>query len=377
MNETGYILARWDTTQVAKGYTNEGPWGMILGRPMAPDGPYWVLRANGGIHSTSYDMLKWAEALLTGKALSTESMTSYWTPFVSEGEESSYGYGWSIRVMPDGEKIITHNGGNGVFVADMAIVPSKHLVAFMQTNVVGELPLASGVLDAVGARLLKGAPYPEIPEVVSVPESTPTGLQGTYSFDPRNTVETVAQGQHLLLTPHGRMAFAVVHSTRTVDLARCQDLTDRLDTIVAGFVNGNFGPLAEAYENKVTTEYLQKAWKDRLGEMVADNGTLTGFEILGTAMLRERELTVVHFTFEHGFMNRAYIWDKDAEHKMLGYSIRGLDESVMCVPTAQGKFASWDPKSGDSRPVGFEAMDNQTVLKIESADHVFEARKQE
>ena len=40
---------------------------------MADDGPYWALRANGGIHATAEEMARWGEVLLGGDVLSEES----------------------------------------------------------------------------------------------------------------------------------------------------------------------------------------------------------------------------------------------------------------------------------------------------------------
>ena len=66
MYETGYLLPAWGDGRMAQGYRAGERWGTILGRPMAVDGPHWALRANGGIHSTAYDMLRWARSLLDG-----------------------------------------------------------------------------------------------------------------------------------------------------------------------------------------------------------------------------------------------------------------------------------------------------------------------
>ncbi len=373
MNETGYILPKWDTKRVAHGYAADGPWGTILEKPMAADGPYWVLRANGGIHSTANDMLRWGNALLAGSVLSKTSMKSYWTPYVGEGGGSSYGYGWSIRTMENGDTVITHNGGNGIFAADMAIVPKQHLVAFLMTNVSSELPLVEGLLTLVDARLLDGTPYPPIPDVADMPESRMSALAGTYRFDDANAI-TVASATHgLELTPQGQKAFALVQSTRVVDLARCDDLSARINTLVAALVKGDYAPMVEAYDHRVTAELLAKHWNDHLREVEPDHGKLTGYDVVGTAMLREREMTLVRFHFEKADEDRAYVWDKDAEHHLLGVSIRGLAPVVRCVPVAGGGFASWDPRSGDSRPFRFETVAGQPVLRVVSGDQTFDA----
>lgn len=161
MYETGTLLPRWGEGRIAQGYRGTELWGTILGRPMDKDGPYWALRANGGIHSTCYDMLRWALALTGGKILSPESMKKCWTPYVSEGGDTFYGYGWSILPAgPGGFKVITHNGGNGIFFADLAIVPDAGLVVFLMTNVIADAPGANGLLEKIGARFLGDRPYP-------------------------------------------------------------------------------------------------------------------------------------------------------------------------------------------------------------------------
>jgi CubicO group peptidase (beta-lactamase class C family) len=160
--ETGYLLPQWGDGRMAQGYRDGALWGTVLGRPMISDGPAWPLRANGGIHSTCFDMLRWARALLAGRVLTPESMKKYWAPHVNEGGDSFYGYGWVIAKAPDGTKIITHNGGNGIFFADMAIVPDAKLVVFLMTNVIAENRSANSLLQQLGMRFLAGAPYPSI-----------------------------------------------------------------------------------------------------------------------------------------------------------------------------------------------------------------------
>jgi hypothetical protein len=45
-----------------------------------------------------------------------------WTGYADEGGgESFYGYGWVVLQGPDGKPVITHNGGNGIFFADLGI----------------------------------------------------------------------------------------------------------------------------------------------------------------------------------------------------------------------------------------------------------------
>lgn len=162
LTETGYLQPAWESARIAVGYQGDARWGTVLERPMAEDGPYWALRANGGIHSSTGDMWRWGRALLTGEVLSAESMRAYWKPHVDEGYgDSWYGYGWVVLQGPGDQQVITHNGGNGIFFADMAIYPDTQVVMVLQTNVADQWPSSDRLLGVIGARLFTGAPYPD------------------------------------------------------------------------------------------------------------------------------------------------------------------------------------------------------------------------
>jgi CubicO group peptidase (beta-lactamase class C family) len=164
MYETGYILPQWGEGRLAQGYRGGERWGTVLERPLAEDGPYWVLRANGGVYSNAWDMVRWGQALLNGGPLSEKSMETYWSPHFDEGGgDSFYGYGWVVTEMA-GHKVITHNGGNGILFADMAIVPDAELVVVIQTNVVADFRVAERLLEQIGSRLLVGEELPSVPD---------------------------------------------------------------------------------------------------------------------------------------------------------------------------------------------------------------------
>ena len=257
MYETGYILPSWGENRIAQGYAQGERWGSVLGRPLDADGPYWVLRANGGIHSTAYDMLRWAQALLDGRVLSPESMAAYWAPHVHEGGDSHYGYGWSIATAPDGSTVITHNGGNGIFFADLAIVPEAGLVVFLQTNVVAEVPVAGHLLEQIGMRIAAGEPYPDMPDVVEVSADELLPLEGDYGLaDGAGSLRVSVDGPTLLVEAEGRRAFALLHSTRPVDVDRAERLSARMGEIVTAYLGGGVTPIFEAYPAERTNRLL-------------------------------------------------------------------------------------------------------------------------
>ena len=67
LEDTGYLLPRFDPDRVAHGYRRGDDQGNILLKPHAADGPYWNLRGNGGMVSTVEDMHAFYRALFDGE----------------------------------------------------------------------------------------------------------------------------------------------------------------------------------------------------------------------------------------------------------------------------------------------------------------------
>lgn len=342
---------------MAQGYRGKELWGTVLGRPLDADGPYWGLRANGGIHSTGYDMLRWVQALLEGRILSAESLKMCWTPHVREAGDAHYGYGWSIATGPNNLKVVTHNGGNGIFFADLAIVPDEKWAFFFMTNVAASLPGANDLKDTIGFRFLDGRPYPAIPDVREIPEGSLPSFCGDYELAGKDGRFRVSvEGEGLALEPQGWKAFSALHSVSAIDAARCERLNRLLDKIVAANRAANFKLQFKAYGGRVPLERLKERWQEITGEIEAVNGPILRHEILGTARTTERDETVVRFIGERGNAERTYVWAMDREASLLGMSVRGLSVRLHFVPVGGMEFASWDGGLRPSKRLRFTAQ---------------------
>jgi CubicO group peptidase (beta-lactamase class C family) len=139
MDSTGYVLPDFDPASVAVGFIgaqrldrpNDLPWG--------DDGPFWNLRANGGMLSTAADMRRWVAALDGDEVLSDAAQTKLFGRHVEEGPDvgTFYGYGWVSFPLDDGGWMVGHNGGNGIFFADLLYLPDVDLTVFVATNHAG------------------------------------------------------------------------------------------------------------------------------------------------------------------------------------------------------------------------------------------------
>ncbi len=377
MYETGYILPAWGEARMAQGYRGGELWGTVLGRPLDADGPYWVLRANGGIHSTSYDMLRWARALMDGRVLTPESLAKLWAPHVPEGGDSFYGYGWSVTTLPGDVKVITHNGGNGIFFADFALVPKAGLVIFLQTNVVADFPGAQELLQDVGSRFRAGRPLPELPQVVELAAPLLAAFEGSYRLEGgKDSFRVAREGKELVVEPEGPGAFSLLHSVQPLDPKRRAALDRIMDKAMTACRAGDFGPLRAAYGGKVTLDLLKSRWRELVLEREKEWGPLRGHEVLGTARTAERDETVVRLVFEKGTMERTYVWSFDEKPLVRGVSARGLKPRLRFLPVSETEFASWDGGIRPSKPLKFEKQpDGRIRLRLGTGGLLAEAMK--
>ena len=367
MFETGYLSPQWGDGRMAQGYRAGTRWGTTLERPMASDGPYWALRANGGIHMTAYDMLRWGRALLEGRVLTPESMKKYWAPHASEGGDTFYGYGWSIAKAPDGTKIVTHSGGNGISFADMAIVPDAGLVVFLMTNVIAESRVANSLLEQLGTRFLGGQPYPAIPEIVEMDEAALTAFAGTFRLpgDGGGGYRLTMDGKALFIEAEGVKAFALLNSVREAEPGRLEKLNRLMDQIISGNRKGDFGPLFKAYGGRNPKERLKTRWAEVTKNIEEERGRILRHEILGTARTQERDETVVRFHCEKGSADRTYVWDLKEEGRLLGMSVRGLAVRLRLYPSGERDFFTWDGGIRPPKLVHFETgADGKLGLRL-------------
>jgi len=378
MYETGYILPAWGEARMAQGYRGRELWGTVLGRPFDADGPYWVLRANGGIHSTSYDMLRWARALMDGRVLKPESLAKLWNPYVSEGDDSFYGYGWSITTLPGDVKVITHNGGNGIFFADFALVPKAGLVIFLQTNVVADFPGAQELLQQVGSRFRAGRPLPELPQVVELAAPLLAAFEGSYRLEGgKDSFRVAREGKELVVEPEGPSAFSLLHSTQPLDPKRGAELNRIMDKAMTACRAGNFAPLRAAYGGKVSLDLLRSRWRELILEQEKELGPLKEHKVLGTARTAERDETVVRLVFEKGAMERTYVWSFDEKPLVRGVSARGLKSRLRFLPVSETEFASWDGGIRPSKAMRFERQaDGRLRLRLGAGPLLAEATRQ-
>ncbi|WP_075344610.1 serine hydrolase domain-containing protein [Tenacibaculum agarivorans] len=122
MNKTGYRSPDFQSENIAHGYQGDTDFGVPNSSNLwFNEGPYWHLKANGGILSSTQDMKKWHEALNTNEILNEEAKQKLFFKHILEETDgdSYYGYGWVIQELENEVKVHWHDGGNDIFYAQM------------------------------------------------------------------------------------------------------------------------------------------------------------------------------------------------------------------------------------------------------------------
>ena len=137
MEFTGYTRPNFDGNFIATGYYKDDKvWGKPTEKNWDKEAPYWHLKGNGGILSTTEDLYKWNVALLSDNILSQLAKETYYHPKlrVNETDNPYYAYGWDVMKTNRNTIRVQHNGSNGIFYADFSRYIDEGVTIIMLSN---------------------------------------------------------------------------------------------------------------------------------------------------------------------------------------------------------------------------------------------------
>ena len=102
----------------------------------------------GGWLSTSEDLARFADAVMSDKLATSATLEEMGKPLSTREDGSGYGLGWGIGKL-DGHRVVGHNGGQAGCSTLLKLVPDRQLAVAVMTNVEG------ADLDAFAESILK------------------------------------------------------------------------------------------------------------------------------------------------------------------------------------------------------------------------------
>ena len=141
--------------------------------------------AEGGLYSTTEDMLAWEQALYTEKILSRQSLDEMFTPF-----RNGYGYGWEVT-RSFGRREINHSGLVFGFSTHIKRYPDDRATVIVLSN--NQMADAGRVAADLSA-IVFGAPYRIPREPKAVPTQILERYVGQYRMSPTMIVTVTLEG---------------------------------------------------------------------------------------------------------------------------------------------------------------------------------------
>ncbi len=378
MEKTGYRIPQWTAEEVAVGYRGSERWGTPLDHAWAEDGPWWNLRANGGILSTIGDMYRWHRALQNDAVLSAASREKMFTPHAAENPEGSshYGYGWAVFTTTRNTKLIAHNGGNGYFFADFRRYVDEGVVVILATND------ASQGMEMVENRVI-GALFsgraPTLPPAAAV-QLAPAELEryaGSYVLPSgARVVVSHADGQ-LSAAAAGQEAAEILANSDTAALPDLRELDARATAALEGARGQDFSALRAASVSPDRSEaILQRIWRAAEQNM----GPFRTLEVLGTVKSwwggEPEPVTFVRLDFERGTRLFRLHWENGKISGYGGFAIPSPAPTTM-LPQGDHRFIGYN--LGIEHPIHmrFETEGDRqaSMLVIETAAGELRARR--
>jgi len=362
MRETGYKIPNWDRARVAHGYRGGEDWGTILERIQPPDAPYWMLRGNGGLHTTLADMLAWHRALDTDAVLPAAARAKFFTPYVAEGPQaqSHYAYGWAVSKTPRGTRLVEHNGGNGIYVAEFLRFVDEDTMLFLTST---DADVTATPVVATLQQLVFGGAVTMPPLVIDLDPARVEPHAGPWVLADGARLAISRDGAALLVSPADPAGFSALNPVSAQDAARFAQITTRTADIAARAFAGDVAPLHEALGGGMPLEDLQQREAAMMRDREARLGKFLRSSPLGT-MRRDGETvrTIVRLEFERGTVYNVYLW---GPRRILG--MRGAPDlpSVRFLPVSDREFAAFALDGGGTeRRLLFSAEGAQPTLTV-------------
>lgn len=131
-----YPISKNDT--IAIGYQNGNRWGTHQQRfEEAGGGPFWNLKANGGLEASLDEMFLWINGFSKHTVLGENSIQKMFTEHILEegnGGQSFFGYGCNLSKSKRNTRVISNGGSNGIYFARIVRYPEEGVVFYMVTN---------------------------------------------------------------------------------------------------------------------------------------------------------------------------------------------------------------------------------------------------
>lgn len=370
MRHSGYLPQAGDRERVAHGYTRDGDWGTPLDHPRAPDGPWWNLRGNGGVLTTTGDLYRWDVALQGDGVLSAAEREKFQRGYVAEGrgQQPRYAYGWSVSTSLSAKRELSHVGSNEVFQSAYRRFPEDGIVIAVASNAAEYSAIA--IADQIENRLF-GKTVAEPPKTLAAAEDR-RRCGGTFALPSGERLEVVAEPGRLAVTPDGREGLVLLFGGPAEEhRGRYAERGAEVDRGLAEALRGRFDALGDVLG--VEADEAEPRWRAALAASQAELGAWKSAAVLGTGSSNGQVATHARLGFEKGTRVLDVMWAGPTAESIAVR--RGLRPTYF-LPEGAGRYVTYDV--GTDTIVHLACVGNgasASGLRFETASATVEARR--
>ncbi|MFL6234080.1 MAG: serine hydrolase domain-containing protein [Thermoanaerobaculia bacterium] len=337
MRHTGFLPDAQDRQRLAHGYNGDGDWGTSLDHPHAPDGPWWGLRGNGGILTTTGDLYLWFVALQGNAVLSAAEREKYERPNVREtgAEYPQYAYGWSFSKSPAGHRKLAHVGGNGAFQSDFRRYPEDGAMIAITSNTDDYSAIA--IANHLEGWVF-GQPVAQPLALAPAKEEELRRCAGTYELASGGESLTVAaERDRLVVRPEGPAGLVLLSGKPGEKRQkRFEAREGRVVEAMAAARRGDLKPLAGIC---VDADEAAKHWRAVMTATEAKLGPWQGVTMLGTRSIGGQIVTHARLLFKKGTRVLDVAWAGSlADHVTVGERLL----PSFFLPEGPSRFVTYD-----------------------------------
>jgi hypothetical protein len=268
-----------------------------------------------------------------------------------------------------GRKLITHNGGNGIFSADFRWFPDDGVVICALTNLSNFSPVDYVTRDLT--RLMFGADVDLPPATVTLEPAVLEPMTGTYQLETGGSIEVQARKQGLLLTGSGVDAETLLTGGSGGGTSpRVAALKAKSEDILRREYGGDFTGIHEALGGQMSLEEItaeETGWMEMREERY---GAFQDLEAVAAVAGGKGLSVFVRIAYQRGVGFIQYVWEGNALVGIELVSSAPVPE-VTVWPTSTTEFQSFSLSSPVSVRVEFEVPPDSTaptVLLIDTDD---------
>tara|TARA_R110002051_G_C8740891_1_gene499065 strand:+ start:293 stop:2005 length:1713 start_codon:yes stop_codon:yes gene_type:complete len=318
----------------------------------------------GGIRATPDGLLRWSEALMSGRILKPETLERMWTPVAATRKPGeSFALGWLVREVA-GVRQAAHDGALPGAVSYLVLTPADHRATFGTLNHTLDLDNLSDsevYIRQVVSSVVAGRDPATVPALAALTD--PRSFAGTYRLPAGRTFSlgTDAQGQLWLDTDGSWSALQLPKLARAAGPGAL-----RAQAAITDWATGGQAGFAPYFSPEMLANVPAGALDETWSQFVEQFGAFQGLHAYSVTS----DFAEVRIDFARGSMDIGIVYD--AEGRINGLQPMGQETDmpatrVRAWMTADGGL--WIDGFAHAGPDVAATVDDEGGLDFDSGQH--------